>query len=94
MMTPWLNRAAREKSSARPAATIVRPQGEYRLNEIAETPPSRRQRVGLIAGRSADHLNVGRCADRRRWLGAPLAHEDSARISPTRRRPVGEIRPH
>ena len=35
-------------------------------NEIAEAPPSRRQRVGLIAGRSADHLIVGRSVDRRR----------------------------
>ena len=59
-------------------ATLDRPK-----NEIAEAPPSRRERVGLIAGRAADHLNVGRSADRRRWLGAPLAHEDSARVRVT-----------
>ena len=29
------------------AATSVRPQGEYRLNEIAEAPPSRRERVAV-----------------------------------------------
>jgi hypothetical protein len=60
-------------------SSIVRPK-----NEIAAAPPSRRERVGLIAGRSADHLIVGRIADRRRWLGAPLARGDSARVSPTR----------
>ena len=39
----------------------------------------------LFVGRAADHLMIaGRSADRRRWLGAPLAHEDSARVSPTR----------
>jgi hypothetical protein len=34
-------------------SSIVRPQGEYRLNEIAEAPPSRRERVGLIAQRAS-----------------------------------------
>ena len=43
-------------------------------NEIAEAPPSRRQRVGLIVGRSAD---------RRRWLGAPLARGDLAQVRST-----------
>jgi hypothetical protein len=35
------------------AATSVRPEAEYRLNEIAEAPPSRLERVGLIAERVA-----------------------------------------
>jgi hypothetical protein len=35
-----------------------------RTGDVGHPPPRRRQRVGLIAGRSAD---------RRRWLGAPLA---------------------
>ncbi len=34
-------------------SSIVRPQGEYRLNEIAEAPPSRLERVGLIAERAS-----------------------------------------
>ena len=55
------------------AAASVRPK-EYRENEIAEAPPSRLERVGLIVGRSAD---------RRRWVGAPLAREDSARAGLT-----------
>ena len=87
-MTPCLaERAARRRPHPhviisvrreRPSS-IVRPK-----NEIAEAPPSRREWVGLIAGRSADHLNVGRAAaDRRRWVGAPLAHEDSARVRST-----------
>jgi hypothetical protein len=45
-------------------------------NRRSAAQPARAGRVGLIAGRSADHLNVGRSADRRRWLGAPLAHEE------------------
>ena len=53
-------------------------------NRRSAAQPARAGRVGLIAGRSADHLNVGCSADRRRWLGAPLAHEDSARVSLTR----------
>jgi hypothetical protein len=63
-MTPYLAARARRRGG--------RPKAEYRENEIGEAPPSRLERVGLIAGRSADHLNVGRSADRRRWLGAPL----------------------
>ena len=56
--TPWLNRAALLKSCARPAPrrpppAFARPQGEYRLNEIAEAPPSRLERVGLIAQRAS-----------------------------------------
>jgi hypothetical protein len=31
----------------------VRPKAEYRLNEIAEAPPSRLERVGLIAQRAS-----------------------------------------
>ena len=61
------------KSSARPAPWRPHDRSFAPQNEIAEAPPSRRQRVGLIAGRSADHLNVGRSADRRRRVGAPLA---------------------
>ncbi len=34
-------------------SSIVRPQGEYPLNEIAEAPPSRLERVGLIAQRAS-----------------------------------------
>ena len=44
-----------------------------------QPPPSRRERVGLIAGRSADHLNVGRSADRRRRVGAALARARNRR---------------
>jgi hypothetical protein len=38
--------------SKRPSS-IVRRKAQYRLNEIAEAPPSRRQRVGLIAQRAS-----------------------------------------
>jgi hypothetical protein len=47
--TPWLNSVHRRAGPRRPAATA---------------PPRRRQRVGLIAGRSVD---------RRLWVGAPRA---------------------
>ena len=47
------------------------PKGEYRENEIAEAPPSRLERVGLIA-----LTDVDRCA--------PRTREDSARESLTR----------
>ncbi len=48
-----------------------------------QPPPSRRERVGLIAGRSADHLNVGRSADRRRRVGAALARNGGIGASKT-----------
>ena len=66
--------------SARPAPRGGRhqrspPRGISRKrNRRSAAQPARAGRVGLIAGRSADHLNVGCSADRRRWLGAPLAH--------------------
>ncbi len=66
--SPYLAARARRRPSS-----SVRRKTEYRLNEIAEAPPSRRQRVALI---------VGRWADRRRWLGAPLAHEDFGASKP------------
>jgi len=56
--TPYLAARARRRGgrmidrSKRPSS-IVRPKAEYRLNEIAEAPPSRRQRVGLIAQRAS-----------------------------------------
>ena len=34
-------------------SSIVRPKAEYRENEIAEAPPSRLERVGLIAQRAS-----------------------------------------
>ena len=43
-------------------------------NRRSAAQPARAGRVGL---------NVGRSADRRRWLGAPLAHEDLARTRVT-----------
>ncbi len=65
MMTPLLKNPARARRRGgrssniisnvrreRPSS-IVRPQGEYRLNEIAEAPPSRLERVGLIAQRAS-----------------------------------------
>jgi len=83
--------------SARPAAAAATSSSAFAPNRISlkriplkrsgdggQPPPSRRERVGLIAGRSADHLIVGGSADRRRWLGAPLARGDSARVRPTR----------
>ena len=36
-----------------PVPRSARPKAEYRLNEIAEAPPSRRQRVGLLDQRGA-----------------------------------------
>ena len=59
--------------SARPAAVdrSFRPQPENGIGDGGQQ--------AAPAGHAADHLNVGRSADRRRWLGAPLAHEDSAR---------------
>ena len=48
-------------------------------NRRSAAQPARAGRVGL---------NVGRSADRRRWLGAPLAHEDSARTRVTGRQRV------
>ena len=65
MMSPWLINPARARRRGsrsnniisnvrreRPSS-IVRPQGEYRENEIAEAPPSRLERVGLIAQRAS-----------------------------------------
>ncbi len=68
MMSPWLKNPARARRRRRGArssnniisnvrrerpSSIVRPQGEYRENEIAEAPPSRLERVGLIAQRAS-----------------------------------------
>jgi len=75
-MTPWLNGAAGGRS-----IIISSPRTGLRSNESGDA----QERVSLIAGRSADHLIVGRIADRRRWLGAPLARGDSARVRPTPR---------
>ena len=44
--------------SKRPSSS-VRPKAEYRLNEIAEAPPSRRERVGLIVGRASRTRKMG-----------------------------------
>ena len=65
MMSPWLINPARARRRGsrsnniisnvrreRPSS-IVRRQGEYRENEIAEAPPSRLERVGLIAQRAS-----------------------------------------
>ena len=80
-----------DKPCARPAPR--RPQQQHhqqrspRTPELHRSPQKRNCRSAAPparAGRAADHLNVGRSADRRRWLGAPLAREDSARVSPTR----------
>ena len=66
--------------SARPAPRRPHDRSFAPKRNIAKTKwrsaaqPARAGRVGL---------NVGRSADRRRWLGAPLAHEDSARIRVT-----------
>ena len=52
--------------------SIIFPRKEFREKELATAASRRRQRVGRIAGRSAD---------RWRWVGAPLAaREDSARV--------------
>ena len=66
MMSPWLiNPARARRRSSRSSnniisnvrrerpSSIVRPQGEYRENEIAEAPPSRLEQVGLIAQRAS-----------------------------------------
>jgi hypothetical protein len=47
--------AAAAATSVRPErpSSIVRPKAEYRLNEIAEAPPRRLERVGLIAQRAS-----------------------------------------
>jgi hypothetical protein len=42
--------------SKRPSSS-VHPKAEYRLNEIAEAPPSRLERVGLIAQRASRTRN-------------------------------------
>jgi hypothetical protein len=80
-MTPWLNRAARPAAAAaniiiiivRPEgpSSIVRPEPHSGKTKLRRRPAAaqrrpRRQRVGPIAGRSAD---------RHRWLGAPRARE-------------------
>ena len=60
--TPYLPaRARRRGGSDRPErpSSIVRPKAEYRLNEIAEAPPSRRERVGLIASRARIRREYG-----------------------------------
>ena len=44
--------------------SIIFPRKEFREKELATAASRRRQRVGQIAGRSAD---------RRRWVGATLA---------------------
>ena len=52
--------------------SIIFPRKEFREKESATAASRRRQRVGRIAGRSAD---------RRRWVGAPLVRaRDSARV--------------
>jgi len=49
---PGAETAATSGRRERPSS-IVRPKAEYRLNEIGEAPPSRLERVGLIAERVA-----------------------------------------
>jgi hypothetical protein len=56
--TPPIQRApgaAAAATSVRPErpSSSVRPKAEYRLNEIGEAPPSRLERVGLIAQRAS-----------------------------------------
>ena len=67
-MTPYLAARGRRRQIERSAPQIAAKQ------ELANGGQQ-----AAPAGHAADHLNVGRSADRRRWLGAPLAHEDSAR---------------
>ena len=71
-MTPYLKLAERARRrgagmidrSKRPSS-IVRPKAEYRLNEIAEAPPSRLEQVGLPTElawnrRATSHVRVTR----------------------------------
>ena len=63
--------AARPPAAAATSASSFH-EKEFREKESATAASRRRQRVGRIAGRSAD---------RRRWVGAPLAaRENSARV--------------
>ena len=62
--------AARPPAAAATSASSFH-EKEFRELESATAASRRRQRVGRIAGRSAD---------RRRRVDAPLAHEDAARV--------------
>ena len=52
-MPPVFDHPVAEPRRAAPDATSVRPKAEYRLNEIAEAPPSRLERVGPITQRAS-----------------------------------------